>query len=52
MRGCEREASAQIAGSEVFSSMAASSRRRRGASKILPQVADFVADWGVEVFEV
>lgn len=52
MRGCERAGSAQMVGSEVFSSMEASSRRRRGESKILPQITDFVADWGVLVFEI
>jgi hypothetical protein len=52
MSGCEREASAQMVGSEIFSSMAASSRRRRDESKILPQIAYFVADRGVGVFEI
>ena len=32
--------------------MAASSRRRRAESKILPQIAHFVADRGVGVFEI
>ena len=45
-------ASAQTVGSEIFSSIEVSSRRSRGASKILPQFADFFADWGVLVFEV
>ena len=44
--------SAQMVGSAVFSSMAASSRRRRAESKILPQIAHFVADRGVGVFEI
>jgi hypothetical protein len=52
MRGCEREASAQTVGSAIFSSMMESSRRRRAESKILPQIADFVADRGVGVFEI
>ena len=52
MRGCERAGSAQTEGSEVFSSMVASSRRRRAESKILPQIAHFVADRGVGVFEI
>jgi hypothetical protein len=52
MSGCEREASAQMVGSEIFSSMVASSRRSRAESKILPQIADFVADRGVGVFEI
>jgi hypothetical protein len=50
MRGCERAASAQMVGSAVFSSMVASSRRRRAESKILPQVADFVANWVIGEF--
>jgi hypothetical protein len=41
-----------MAGSEVFSSMMASSRRRRAESKILPQIANLVADRGVGVFEI
>src|SRR5215471_3892887 len=52
MSGCERAGSAQMAGSAVFSSMAASSRRRRGASKILPQIANLLANRGVGVLEV
>src|ERR1700761_8099339 len=52
MRGWERAPSAQIAGSAIFSSMAARSRRSRAESKILPQIADFVADRGVGVFEI
>ena len=41
-----------MAGSEVFSSMTASSRRRRAESKILPQIANLFADRGVGVFEI
>src|ERR1700722_17738640 len=52
MSGCEREASAQTVGSEIFSSMVASSRRSRAESKILPQSAHFFADRGVGVFVV
>jgi hypothetical protein len=39
-------------GSEIFSSMVARSRLSRAESKILPQIADFVADRGVRVFEI
>src|SRR5271170_2561644 len=52
MSGCEREASAQTVGSEIFSSMVANSRRSRDESKILPQIAHSVADRGVSVFEI
>jgi hypothetical protein len=52
MRGCEREASAQMVGSAIFSSMRESSRRRRGESKILPQFANSIADRGERVFKV
>src|SRR5215471_14167830 len=52
MSGCERAGSAQMAGSAVFSSIAVSSRRRRGASKILPQIANLLANRGVGVLEV
>jgi hypothetical protein len=41
-----------MVGSAVFSSMMANSRRRRAESKILPQIAHFVADRGVGVFEI
>jgi hypothetical protein len=50
MSGWEREASAQMVGSEIFSSREANSRRRRAESKILPQIAHSVADRGV--FEI
>jgi len=52
MRGCEREASAQTVGSAIFSSITESSRWSRAESKILPQIAYFVADRGVGVFEI
>src|SRR5579871_4045995 len=52
MSGCERAGSAQTEGSEVFSSMVASSRRRRAESKILPQIAHLFADRGVGVFKI
>src|SRR5580704_7831603 len=52
MSGWEREASAQMVGSEIFSSIVARSRRSCAESKILPQIAHFVADRGVGVFEI
>jgi hypothetical protein len=39
-------------GSAIFSSIVANSRRSRAESKILPQIAYFVADRGVGVFEI
>jgi len=50
MSGCERAGSAQMAGSAVFSSMFARSRRRRSESKILPQIADLIANWVIGKF--
>jgi hypothetical protein len=38
-------------GSEAFFSTSASCSRRRGASKILPQIVDFAAKAGVLPFE-
>jgi hypothetical protein len=52
MMGWESAGFDQRDGSESLVSMAASSERRRGASKILPQAADFFADGSVEEFEV
>src|SRR5271168_4376906 len=52
MSGWEREASAQTVGSAIFSSITESSRWSRAESKILPQIAHFVTNRGVGVFEV
>jgi hypothetical protein len=52
MRGCEAAGFDQRLGSASLVSRAASWVRRRGASKILPQAADFFADGSVEEFEV
>jgi hypothetical protein len=52
MRGWEAAGFDQREGSASFCSRAASSERRRGASKILPQTADFFADGSVEEFEI
>jgi hypothetical protein len=50
MSGCDLAASAQMAGSEIFSSMEANSALRRAESKILPQIANLFADRGVGEF--
>jgi hypothetical protein len=52
MMGCERAGFDQREGSASLVSMAASSERRRGASKILPQAAHFFADGSVGEFEI
>jgi hypothetical protein len=52
MMGWERAGFDQRDGSERRVSMAASSERRRGASKILPQAADFFADGSIGEFEI
>jgi len=52
MRGLEAAGSFQRAGSASFFSMSASSLRMRAGSKILPQVANLVADGSVSEFEI
>jgi hypothetical protein len=52
MMGCERAGLDQRDGSESFCSIAARSLRRRTGSKILPQVAYFVADGNPGEFEI
>jgi hypothetical protein len=52
MRGWERAGFDQRPGSASLVSRAASSERRRGASKILPQAADFFADGSIGEFEI
>src|SRR6185437_14497763 len=50
--GCESWGFDHSEGSESFFSIAANSDLRRGASKILPQVADFVAHGSVGEFKI
>ena len=52
MIGCDSAGFDHSAGSASLVSMAASSVRRRGASKILPQTADFFADGSVSKFKI
>jgi hypothetical protein len=52
MRGWDAAGFDQMEGSASFDSRAAKSVRRRGASKVLPQAADFFADGSVCEFEI
>jgi hypothetical protein len=52
MIGLLAAGSFQRAGSASFFSMSASSLRMRAGSKILPQVADLIADGSVSEFEI
>jgi len=52
MSGCDAAGSDQMAGSESFFSISESSLRMRAGSKILPQVANLVADGSVSEFEI
>src|ERR1039458_1293155 len=50
--GCDFAPFAHTLGSEIFSSITASSRFSRAASKILPQLANPFAHRGVSVFQI
>ena len=52
INGCESCGFDHRFGSESFCSMVAKSDLRRGASKILPQVADFIAHGSVSEVEI
>jgi len=52
IKGLDAAGSFQRAGSASFFSMSASSLRMRAGSKILPQVANLVADGSVSEFEI